>query len=430
MSDHRDGLFDIEVWRPALEKYGAVTHLTVALYDTTQRLVCEPLPSTRLFAFFRQHGYQPGIVAECIGRCLGSGATRPAVIVSHSYGLAVVGTSLVLDGEVVGAALAQYALVDFCRASAIESLAREAGIPFRRLWHEALQIQPLSERRLAMHGDLLRVLGDTILRENARTRQVQEIAADLEQRVTARTAELGGANLALAQEVRERTEAEARARKLLARLVLVREEERHRIARDIHDHFGQQMTALKLSLEVLGLLGRGSTDWQEHLGRAQALAGQLDADVEALTRELRPLLLENFGLVRALSSLVSDWGRHCGIATRFHGSAIDQVPLGPEAEVNLFRIAQEALNNVHKHANASSVDVQLQLRDDAVVLVIEDDGEGFEEPASAAEHRDQGMGHIGMHERATLMHGTLEVESRRGGGTTVIIAVPIGAPTT
>jgi signal transduction histidine kinase len=93
--------------------------------------------------------------------------------------------------------------------------------------------------------------------------------------------------------------------------------------------------------------------------------------------------------------------------------------------VHLFRIAQEALNNIHKHANASSVNIRLELREDVVILSIEDDGKGFDLGTSQrAESRDHGMGLLGMQERAVLMRGTLDIRSRNSGGTTVTVRVP------
>ena len=178
MGADRAALFDVAVWQPALEKFGAVTRLTVALYDVDGRIVCGPVPETPLFSAFVAYGHDPGISDECVRACLTQTDRRPAVIVAPN-GLAVVGTSLVSGDQVIGAAVAGYALVDFSERAAIERLARQAGVPFRELWEITRRQQPVPARRLVLPGELLQVLCDTLVRENARTRQYEETAADL-----------------------------------------------------------------------------------------------------------------------------------------------------------------------------------------------------------------------------------------------------------
>ena len=172
-----DGLFGSDLWEAALEKYGSATHLTVRLFDADERAVFGPVHSTPLFQLFDETGYEPGIFAECAHRCIAQIEKRPAIIVSQFHGLAVVGASLALEGRVVGAAVGGYAFADFSQVSEIQRLARQAGIPFERLWAIARKQPPVPQRRLRVHGELLQVLGDALLREHYRMRQYERAAA-------------------------------------------------------------------------------------------------------------------------------------------------------------------------------------------------------------------------------------------------------------
>jgi signal transduction histidine kinase len=167
------------VWEPALEKYAAVTHLTVALYDEQGRLVCGPINESGVFAFFSRHQYDPGLFADCVNRCLRETEGRPAVVVADRAGLAAVGASLALNGATVGVAVGGYGLVEFPQSMPIERMAREGGFPFHLFWDVVRGEAPLSRERLVVRGELLQVLGDALLIENYRTRQYEEASVQL-----------------------------------------------------------------------------------------------------------------------------------------------------------------------------------------------------------------------------------------------------------
>src|SRR5712691_13166083 len=185
MAGSDDALFSDVVWQQALEKFAAVTRPTVVVYGVDEAVVSRPIHPTPLFALFQKAGYQPGIFEECGRRCLAQALDRPAISLASSYGLAVVGTSLVLEGEVVGAAVAGYTFVDFCQPSAVERLARESGVPFPTVWEVARTTQPVPERRLILFGELLQMLGDALWEYRSR-RQYQDTAAQLTETAAAK----------------------------------------------------------------------------------------------------------------------------------------------------------------------------------------------------------------------------------------------------
>jgi two-component system CheB/CheR fusion protein len=247
----------------------------------------------------------------------------------------------------------------------------------------------------------------------------------LETRVRERTIELAQANESLQAEIIERRQVEEERVRLLRQLVSAQEDERRRVARDIHDQLGQQSTALALTLESLKAGCGKERGMREKIEQAQAIARRLDSDVEFLAWELRPASLDDLGLPAALANYIKEWSKHFGIKARFHAypphiEAEDR--LAPEIEINLYRIAQEALNNVNKHARAKYVDVIFERRDDSTLLIIEDDGAGFDLNDESLAQR--GVGLIGMRERAALIGGTIEIESAPDKGTTIFARVP------
>jgi len=147
--------------------------------------------------------------------------------------------------------------------------------------------------------------------------------------------------------------------------------------------------------------------------------------VDFLAWELRPASLDELGLAVALANFVQEWSKHFDTPAEFHTTGLDRERLAPEVETNLYRIAQEALNNISKHAKATGVDVLLERRDHQAVLIVEDDGLGFEPEVVAAKPDDKRIGLINMRERASFVGGTLEIESNPGDGTTVFVRIPI-----
>lgn len=174
-------LFESGLWKPALESYASAAQVSVELFDAGARLAFGPVNPTPIFQLFAEKKYEPGLFAECARRCLAQDGERPAILVSEFYGLTVIGTSLVLDGEIVGAAVGGYAFVDFSQISEVQRLARDAGIRFEELWTIAREQKPVPRRRLTLNAELLQVLGDALLRENLRTRQYEAGVAKLEE---------------------------------------------------------------------------------------------------------------------------------------------------------------------------------------------------------------------------------------------------------
>jgi signal transduction histidine kinase len=251
--------------------------------------------------------------------------------------------------------------------------------------------------------------------------------SDVQYKLDERTRALAEAKASLKAEVRERHEAEKRVRQLWRRLIIAQEEERRRIARDLHDHIGQQLTALQLHLAALGRRGPADREWQTQFEQTQESLEQLDRDLDLFTWELRPAAIYDLGLAPALTDFVAGFAKNYGIRANFELLCLATPRLAPETEINLYRIAQEALNNIHKHAGATSIDVFLQQRDKHIVLSIIDNGRGFDPRIAADGTRGSGLGLLGMRERASLIGATISIETG-SRGTSVIVTVPAGSP--
>jgi signal transduction histidine kinase len=208
------------------------------------------------------------------------------------------------------------------------------------------------------------------------------------------------------------------ARDAVRRVVEAQELERTRLARELHDETGQALTSILLGLKPLeeALAGHPAraalAELREHVVSALQ-------DVRRLAVELRPAVLDDYGLVPAIERLVDAFAEQ-DVRVDFH-SALGETRLPSDVETALYRVVQESLTNIVKHANAKHISVSLARRESGVAAVIEDDGAGFDQRAV----REGGVGLLGMRERLALLDGRLEIESRPGAGTTVVAEVPL-----
>ncbi|MGB7746530.1 MAG: response regulator [Verrucomicrobiia bacterium] len=255
---------------------------------------------------------------------------------------------------------------------------------------------------------------------------LQKIQAELEKRVEERTGELLKTNLALQAEIAQRERAEKAHMQVLRRLTDAEETERGRISRELHDRLGQDLTGLKLGLQRIRKQGPLAPPVQESFDKLERLADGLMRDIHRLAWELHPAALDDLGLETVLLHYTAEWSENNRVPVDFHSEGVEAHRLPLQLETTLYRIMQEALTNVTRHANAKRVSVLLERRPDHVSLIVEDDGEGFDASATIQASMIQNkLGLLGMQERVTLAGGTLEIESTPGVGTTVFVRVPL-----
>ena len=229
-----------------------------------------------------------------------------------------------------------------------------------------------------------------------------------------RLAESLAARAAIAVDQSERV-----GRDSVRRVVEAQELERSRLARELHDETGQALTSILLGLKPLEQLAE-STEARETVAALRVLVVSTLQDVRRLAVELRPAALDDFGLVPAVERLTETFREQSGLTVDLE-TQLGAERLSSDRETTLYRVIQEALTNIVKHAEARRVSILLQRKESAVVAVVEDDGSGFD-PGST---RDDALGLAGMRERLALAGGRLRVESAPGAGTTIVAEVPL-----
>ncbi|HTP12406.1 MAG TPA: PAS domain S-box protein [Bacteroidota bacterium] len=231
-----------------------------------------------------------------------------------------------------------------------------------------------------------------------------------------------------AEEEMRRSQQQLRA--LAANLQVAREEERKSISREFHDLVAQSLTALKMGLSLLH---------REIAAQGRDLPLEtIDAEIQSMRREidhttqtvrttlskLRPELLDQLGILAAMSWDIERFQKRSGIPCKLTSNA-EEIPLDPKVSIALFRIYQEALTNIVRHAEATAVEVTVRADSDSLTMAIKDNGVGI---TSGSENESDSFGLIGMRERALLLHGTFHIEGAPSCGTTVTVTVPLKTP--
>jgi signal transduction histidine kinase len=222
------------------------------------------------------------------------------------------------------------------------------------------------------------------------------------------------------EEMRVRT---IEIQKLTAHLEHVREEERTRIAREIHDELGQQLTGLKMDASWIHkkIPSEGNVSLHERISTMISLIDETVRTVRRISSELRPGILDDLGLIPALEWACQEFEKRTGIKSECH---FDQSDLNMERNLstNIFRVHQEALTNVARHGQATLVQTSLTKENEYVMLSIKDNGVGFDMEEAKVKNS---LGLIGMRERAMLFHGDLKIQSQKGEGTLITLTVPL-----
>jgi len=246
-----------------------------------------------------------------------------------------------------------------------------------------------------------------ITARNRAERALQQAHEELEHRVQTRTRELH--------------ETSQQLRRLAARQAEILEEERKRIAREIHDELGQNLTALNMGLSVLGnMLPQEEIQLQSRVNVLRTPLAQMIRAVQRICQELRPMQLDDLGLTAAIAWRIRDFQEATGVATRLYTDH-EEISLDPELGTAVYRLVQEALTNAARHASPDRIDVTLTPREEHLEITVSDNGPGIDEKAV---NSLESFGIMGMRERMRAVGGSLEILGRKGMGTTVRALFP------
>jgi len=414
----RADLLGPALWQDGLAKYARATNLAVALADAAGRLIgstINPRPTWSLL-----HAKTPPIspppeeAAAGVGcpfslallspcTCVADALARGGFVMARDRtGLVHFAVPLALGEHPLGALVAGQVFDQYPEQLALEQVAGQLGLSPAPAWQVARGEHPVKRATLEVFADLLATLGQTFLQ----TRYHTILAA--ERRGQERMAEAN----------------EGRAR-LLKQVLWVREEEQRRIARDLHDGIGQSLTSLLLGLRVAAEVPTFE-EARARLGELRGITAALLDEVRRLAWGLRPPVLDDLGLAAVLERYAADYTEAHGIAVDVYAPDLALGRLPPEVETALYRITQETLTNVLKHAVAKAVSLVVRRDSSGVHLTVEDDGRGFDNDALLrVPGAGKGLGLLDIRERAALLNGSVTLESRPGSGTTVHVCIPL-----
>ena len=280
-------------------------------------------------------------------------------------------------------------------------------------------------KQLRLNEAVVALTAETHERKRAEE-ELQQAHDELEQRVEERTAELSQALARLELEVGVRKVAEERLRSLSVRLMTLQDEERRRIARDLHDSTGQTLAAIKMTLGLLQRAGTNISEFSGLVNDLEALAEDAVQDIRTTSYLLHPPLLDEAGIASATRWFVEGFAKRSGIQV---GCDLPEKMERPDrnCELVLFRVLQESLTNVHRYSGASAAKVRLRLEDGQFKLEVSDNGHGIPEERLQQVNKSggsAGVGIAGMRERVRELGGQLEIQSDKKG-TTVSAVLPI-----
>jgi signal transduction histidine kinase len=402
----RADLLDPALWLDGLTKYARATNLAVALVDAAGRLIGEtinPRPTWSLLHAKASGGCPFSVAPLKRCNCVADALARGGFVVTRDRtGLVHFAVPLVLGGHPLGALVTGQVFDQYPEQLPLELVAKQLGLSQARVWQMACLEHPVKRATLEVYADLLATLGQTFLQ----TRYHTILAA--ETRGQERTTEAN----------------EGRAR-LLKQVLSAREEEQRRIARDLHDGIGQSLTSLLLGLRVAAEVPT-LEEARARLSELRGITASLLDEVRRLARGLRPSVLDDLGLAGVLEHYAADYTQAHGIAVDVYAPDLALARLPAEVETALYRITQETLTNVLKHAAAKEVSLVVRRESSGVHLTVEDDGRGFDSDALLqAPGGGKGLGLLDIRERAALLNGSVTLESRLGRGTTVHVYIPL-----